>query len=82
MNTPKYSDFIAPVKTATATELRRNFRLISSWIEHGQTISITRRGCVIAHLRPSPASTKPSKLPSSGRKILGRSSSIYDGTGA
>lgn len=51
------------MKKATVTELRRNFRRIASWIEHGQTVSITRHGRAFAELVPKPAVKKPFKMP-------------------
>lgn len=38
------------MKTATVTDLRKNFRLISSWIEHGETVQILKRGRRFARL--------------------------------
>ena len=62
------------MKTATVADLRNNFRRISSWIEHGQTVSITRRGCAFAELVPKPAAKKPFKMPdflAQAKKIWG-----------
>lgn len=56
-------DFSIIMKTATVADLRNNFRRISSWIEHGQTVSITRHGCAFAELVPKPALKKPFKMP-------------------
>jgi len=67
-------DFSIIMKTATVADLRNNFRRISSWIEHGQTVSITRRGRAFAHLTPSPAPAKPFKMPdflAQAKKIWG-----------
>jgi antitoxin (DNA-binding transcriptional repressor) of toxin-antitoxin stability system len=38
------------MKTATVADLRNNFRLISSWIEHGETVQIIKRGRPFASL--------------------------------
>jgi len=51
------------MKTATVADLRNNFRKVSSWLAHGQTVTITRRGRVFAQLAPPPAPTKPFKMP-------------------
>jgi antitoxin (DNA-binding transcriptional repressor) of toxin-antitoxin stability system len=32
------------MKTATVADLRNNFRRVSSWIEHGETVQIIKRG--------------------------------------
>ena len=38
------------MKTATVADLRNNFRRISSWIEHGETVQIIKRGRAFASL--------------------------------
>ncbi len=38
------------MKTATVADLRNNFRRISSWIEHGETVQIIKRGRAFALL--------------------------------
>jgi antitoxin (DNA-binding transcriptional repressor) of toxin-antitoxin stability system len=38
------------MKTATVADLRNNFRLVSSWIEHGETVQILKRGRTFAQL--------------------------------
>lgn len=38
------------MKTATVADLRNNFRLVSSWIEHGETVKIVKRGRPFARL--------------------------------
>jgi antitoxin (DNA-binding transcriptional repressor) of toxin-antitoxin stability system len=38
------------MKTATVADLRNNFRRVSSWIEHGETVQIMKRGRAIACL--------------------------------
>jgi antitoxin (DNA-binding transcriptional repressor) of toxin-antitoxin stability system len=51
------------MKTATVADLRNNFRRVSSWIEHGETVQIIKRGRAFATLvgvGPSnPSSPKP-----------------------
>jgi antitoxin (DNA-binding transcriptional repressor) of toxin-antitoxin stability system len=48
------------MKTATVADLRNNFRLVSSWIEHGETVQIVKRG------RPFARLTGVSEVPSPG----------------
>lgn len=38
------------MKTATVADLRNNFRRVSSWIEHGETVLIIKRGRAFAQL--------------------------------
>ena len=38
------------MKTATVADLRNNFRRVSSWIEHGETVQIIKRGHPFAQL--------------------------------
>ena len=38
------------MKRATVADLRNNFRRISAWIEHGETVQIIKRGRPIASL--------------------------------
>ncbi len=38
------------MKTATVADLRNHFRRISTWIEHGETVQIVRRGRPFARL--------------------------------
>ena len=52
------------MKTATVADLRNNFRQVASWIEHGETVQITKRGRAFAQLTAIPsesnsANTKP-----------------------
>jgi antitoxin (DNA-binding transcriptional repressor) of toxin-antitoxin stability system len=53
------------MKTATVADLRNNFRRVSAWIEHGETVQIIKRGRAFASLTgvgtgPSiPTSPKP-----------------------
>jgi antitoxin (DNA-binding transcriptional repressor) of toxin-antitoxin stability system len=50
------------MKTATVADLRNNFRRVSAWIEHGETVQILKRGRVFAHLVSLPPS-EPAKMP-------------------
>jgi antitoxin (DNA-binding transcriptional repressor) of toxin-antitoxin stability system len=48
------------MKTATVADLRNNFRKVSAWLEHGETVQIMKRGRAFAQLtslapQPSPA---------------------------
>lgn len=38
------------MKTATVADLRNNFRRVSAWIEHGETVQIVKRGKPFAQL--------------------------------
>ena len=38
------------MKTATVADLRNNFRRVASWIEHGETVQIIKRGKAFAQL--------------------------------
>ena len=40
------------MKTATVADLRNNFRRVSSYIANGESVDITKRGCVVARLVP------------------------------
>jgi antitoxin (DNA-binding transcriptional repressor) of toxin-antitoxin stability system len=53
------------MKTATVADLRNNFRRVSSWIEHGETVQIIKRGRAFASLTgvQSHASTLPAPKP-------------------
>jgi antitoxin (DNA-binding transcriptional repressor) of toxin-antitoxin stability system len=42
------------MKTATVADLRNHFRRISTWIEHGETVQIVKRGKVFAQLIATP----------------------------
>lgn len=44
------------MKTATVADLRNNFRLVSSWLEHGETVQIIKRGRAFAQLTATPPS--------------------------
>lgn len=43
------------MKTATVADLRNNFRRISAWIEHGESVQILKRGRAFAQLTALPA---------------------------
>ena len=43
------------MKTATVADLRNNFRRVSAWIEHGETVQIIKRGRAFAQLTSIPA---------------------------
>ncbi|MBX9742761.1 MAG: hypothetical protein K2W99_04400 [Chthoniobacterales bacterium] len=61
-------------KTATVADLRNQFRRISSWIEQGEIVSITRRGNIFAELVPPPKPKKVFKMPdflAQAKKIWG-----------
>lgn len=47
------------MKTATVADLRNNFRQVSSWIEHGETVRITKRGQAFALLTALPTGAPP-----------------------
>lgn len=51
------------MKTATVADLRNHFRLISSWLEHGETVRIIKRGRAFAQLTAIPAENAPSAIP-------------------
>ncbi len=40
------------MKTATVADLRNNFHKVSSWIDHGESVTITKRGRPFASLQP------------------------------
>ncbi|MDZ4742470.1 MAG: prevent-host-death protein [Verrucomicrobiota bacterium] len=42
------------MKTATVADLRNNFRRVSAWIEHGETVKILKRGRAFAQLTAIP----------------------------
>ena len=48
------------MKTAPVRELRNNFADVGKWIEHGETVTITRNGTAFATLAPV-AARRPSK---------------------
>lgn len=43
------------MKTASVRDLRLNFPTIKEWIVDGETVAVTMRRKVIAHLVPEPA---------------------------
>ena len=43
------------MKTATVADLRNRFRKVASWIEHGDTVRIIKRGRPFAQLSAIPA---------------------------
>ena len=49
------------MKTATVADLRNNFRRVASWIEHGETVQITKRGRAFAQLSAIPSGTEQPK---------------------
>ena len=51
------------MKTATAADLRNKFRLISSWIEHGETVQIIKRGKAFATLSAVSAAASKRRAP-------------------
>ena len=73
------------MKTATVRELRGEFPRLLRWLQAGETVSISRRGRVVARLVP-PAASGPVefKLPNFAaqrREILGsRSSTRREGS--
>ena len=51
------------MKTATVADLRNNFRRVSSWIEHGETVQIIKRGRPFAQLTSLAETTEPNAAP-------------------
>lgn len=52
------------MKTATVADLRNNFRRISAWIEHGESVQILKGGRPFAELTAiSPEASDPSARP-------------------
>ena len=51
------------MKTATVADLRNNFRLVSSWIEHGETVQILKRGRAFAQLTSVAEASVPRTAP-------------------
>lgn len=49
------------MKTATVREIRNQFARISAWIEHGESVEITKAGKAFARLVPAHAG-QPRKL--------------------
>lgn len=50
------------MKTATVADLRNNFRRISAWIEHGETVQILKRGRAFARLTAETTQANPGDL--------------------
>ena len=42
------------MKTATVADLRNRFPSVYRWIEEGESVELTKRGRVVAHLVPAP----------------------------
>ncbi len=63
------------MKTATVADLRNNFRLLSSWIEHGETVQILKRGRAFAVL--SGNSEVESKRPVPKPDIMARLQEVW-----
>lgn len=62
------------MKTATVADLRNHFRRVSSWVEHGETVQILKRGCVFAHLtavRPSTSQLVKPNIMNQLREVWG-----------
>jgi antitoxin (DNA-binding transcriptional repressor) of toxin-antitoxin stability system len=51
------------MKIATVADLRNNFRRVSTWLEHGETVQIVKRGRPFAQLTALSPSVAPSKAP-------------------
>ena len=51
------------MKTATVADLRNNFRKVSSWIEHGETVQIIKRGRAFAQLTSLSEVSTPQSAP-------------------
>jgi prevent-host-death family protein len=47
------------MKTATVRKLRHNFGSVLTWVEEGETVSISKRGEIIAVLSPPPRPKTP-----------------------
>ena len=50
------------MKTATVSQLRRNFGSVMKWIAEGQQVQIVKKGGVIALLSPPRSPAKPMKF--------------------
>jgi antitoxin (DNA-binding transcriptional repressor) of toxin-antitoxin stability system len=52
------------MKTATVTQLQREFSRVEKWLAKGQTVAITKRGKVVAELRlPYATPVVPHRIP-------------------
>ena len=49
------------MKTATVADLRNHFRKVSSWIEHGETVQIIKRGKPFAQISAVSSTDSPRK---------------------
>jgi antitoxin (DNA-binding transcriptional repressor) of toxin-antitoxin stability system len=54
---------MALMKTASVADLRNQFRRVAAWIEHGETVQITRRGMPFAQLSAIPVRSKTRSKP-------------------
>jgi antitoxin (DNA-binding transcriptional repressor) of toxin-antitoxin stability system len=50
------------MKRASVADLRNQFRLISAWIEDGETVEIVKRGKAFARLVPIAEPAKAAKI--------------------
>lgn len=50
------------MKTATIADLRNNFRRVSAWIEHGESVQILKRGRAFARLTAERSQPEPDTL--------------------
>jgi len=41
------------MKTATVRDLRNSFARVSRWLEAGETVEVTKRGCLFARIFPA-----------------------------
>lgn len=46
------------MKTASIRDLRNSFARVSRWLEAGETVEVTKRGRVFAHLLPASSPQK------------------------
>ena len=51
------------MRTATVADLRNNFRLVSSWIEHWEKVQIVKRGRPFARLTGISEDAAPDRPP-------------------
>ena len=51
------------MKTATVADLRNNFRRLSSWLEHGESVQILKRGRAFARLTAEGSPCSPMDAP-------------------
>jgi antitoxin (DNA-binding transcriptional repressor) of toxin-antitoxin stability system len=50
------------MKTASVRDLRNSFARVSRWLEAGETVEVTKRGRVFAHILPA-GPTKGKRVP-------------------